>query len=90
MEENQVANKTEYQPISVGDWIITMLLCSIPIVNFVMLCVWAFGSNTHPSKKNYAKATLLVLVILTAIGILIAVLFGVLAAVASNGTGATN
>jgi hypothetical protein len=50
---------TEQNPVSVGDWLITYLLLSIPIVNIVMLFVWAFGSSTHPSKANWAKASLI-------------------------------
>ena len=46
--------------VSIGDWILTLILTSIPIVNIVMLCIWAFGGdNTPVSKKNWAKATLI-------------------------------
>ncbi len=54
-----------YEPVSLGDWMITLLILQIPIVGIVMLFVWAFGANTHPSKANWAKAMLL----WTAIGI---------------------
>ncbi|MAY82716.1 MAG: hypothetical protein CMP59_01145 [Flavobacteriales bacterium] len=47
------------RPISTTDWFITILIASIPIVGFIMLFVWAFGSETKPSKANWAKATLL-------------------------------
>ncbi len=55
---------TQYKPMSIGDWIITFLITIIPIVNIVMLFVWGFGSNTQPSKANWAKATLLWIVII--------------------------
>lgn len=45
--------------VSVGDWVITFLLMMIPLVNFIMLFVWAFGSNTAESKANWAKAGLI-------------------------------
>ena len=54
--ENQT---TQYKPITVGDWMITILIMIIPIVNIVMLFVWGFSSTTHPSKANWAKASLL-------------------------------
>ncbi|MCX6138409.1 MAG: hypothetical protein NTV54_13040 [Ignavibacteriales bacterium] len=44
-------------PVSLGEWMITMLIMIIPIVNIVMLFVWAFGSGTNASKANWAKAT---------------------------------
>jgi len=46
-------------PVSVGEWMITMLLMIIPIVNIVMLFVWGFGGNAPVSKANWAKATLI-------------------------------
>lgn len=49
---------TQQKPVSTGDWILTMIISMIPLVNIVMLLVWAFGSNTNPSKANWAKAYL--------------------------------
>lgn len=55
------------KPISFGNWMGTMLLPVIPILGifiyFVMLFVWAFGSETPKSKKNWARATLVVLLV---------------------------
>ena len=51
----------QYTPMSIGDWIITSLIFAIPIVGFIMLFVWGFGSNTHPSKANWAKASLIMI-----------------------------
>ena len=58
-QPNPVNGMQQYIPMSVGDWIITSLIFAIPIVGFVMLFVWGFGSNTQPSKANWAKATLI-------------------------------
>lgn len=55
--------------VSVGDWFITILVSAIPLVGFIMLFVWAFGSNTPPSKANWAKATLLFGVIFLGLGV---------------------
>lgn len=41
-----------------------------------MLFVWAFGSNTKPSKANWAKAALDMYAILISLYIVLAVLFG--------------
>lgn len=46
----------EYKPVSVGNWIITFIILAIPLVNLVMLIVWAVGGTTHPSKKTFAQA----------------------------------
>ena len=45
-------------PTSVGDWILTYIVMCIPLVNIVMLIVWAASASTEPSKSNWAKATL--------------------------------
>jgi hypothetical protein len=50
-------------PMSVTDWLITMLITFIPLVGFIMLFVWAFGSDTNPSKATWAKANLIFMVI---------------------------
>lgn len=49
--------------VSIKEWVITMLIMSIPIVNLVMIFVWAFGSGTKTSKANYFKATLIMFII---------------------------
>ena len=36
-----------------------MLICMIPIVGWIMPFVWAFGSKTNKSKKNYFIAALI-------------------------------
>ena len=65
------------QPVSVGDWIITYIITIIPIVGFIMLFVWAFGSNTKTSKANWAKAALILFAIGIVLSILLSVIFGV-------------
>ncbi|MDH6358061.1 hypothetical protein [Parabacteroides sp. PF5-9] len=57
--------------ISLGEWIITLLLLCIPFLNFIMLFVWAFGGGTTATKANFAKAVLLWMVI----GIVLSMMF---------------
>ena len=61
--------------MSVGDWMVTYLLTCIPLVGFIMLFVWAFGSDTQPSKKTWAKATLIWLVIITVLWFILGAAF---------------
>jgi hypothetical protein len=60
---------------SVGDWMITLLILSIPLVNFIVLLVWAFSSGTDPIKANFSKAALVWLLIIM---ILYVLFFGAL------------
>ena len=61
IQSNPVNDLPQYAPISVGEWVITIIIIAIPIVGFIMLFVWGFGSNTQPSKANWAKATLIMI-----------------------------
>ena len=71
-------NQTQAQVMSTKDWMITLLIVSIPLVGFIMLFVWAFGSGENPNKSNFSKAAL----IWTAIWCVLAILFyGSLAAI---------
>ena len=65
-------------PVSTGDWMLTMFLTAIPLVGFVLLLVWAFGSTTPLSKKNWARAGLIWCVIAMVLSILLTVALGML------------
>ena len=65
-KESSTKTSTE---MSVGDWLITMLIMIIPIVNLVMLFIWGFG-NPDP-RRNYARASL----IWMAISLVLVILF---------------
>ena len=75
MENLDQIQKPSEQPVSVGDWLITILLMAIPLVGFIMLFIWAFGGNTPASKANWAKATLVWMLICIALTIVILILF---------------
>jgi len=69
---------SEYKPVSIGNWIITFIVLAIPLLNLIMLIVWAVGESTHPSKKNYARANLVLFGIAICIGILAAIILPIL------------
>lgn len=58
MENQEQFNTGNKSVVSLGDWLVTMLIMCLPIVNIIMLFVWAFGSGTAESKSNWAKAQL--------------------------------
>lgn len=67
---------TTYKPVSVGDWMLTALLMSIPVINIILLFVWAFGNNTAISKANWAKAMLIWMLISIALYAILILIFG--------------
>ena len=80
MDKNYLEPRRD-EIVSIKEWLITILIMSIPIVNIVMMFVWAFGGTVKESKANYFKASL----IMAAIGILIAILlYGVMGSIAMS------
>jgi len=78
--QNQIGHQ-QAPIVSVKEWLITNLIMMIPLVNIVMMLVWAFGSNTNPNKANYFKAALILFAIVMAIYLVLAVvIFGSIAA----------
>ncbi len=64
MNENEVTyitytnNPEENRALSIGEWIVTLLVMCIPCFNIVMLFVWGFGSK-NINRKNFCKAELI-------------------------------
>jgi hypothetical protein len=69
-------DNSNVETVKTGEWFVTLLITAIPLVGLIMLLVWAFGSNTNPSKANWAKAALIWMVIAIAIYVIIFVTFG--------------
>ena len=61
--------------VSIGEWMITLLISFLPVIGWIMLFVWAFGDASNPSKKNWAIATLIWVAIFTALGIIFLIMF---------------
>lgn len=47
------------QVMSVSDWFVTQLLMIIPLVNLILLIVWAVSSTGNRNRANWAKASLI-------------------------------
>lgn len=69
-------NQQNSNVMSVKDWVITLIITAIPMVGFIMLFVWAFGSGTNPNKANWAKAALIMFAIMIVLYIIIFMMFG--------------
>jgi len=73
--------------VSVKDWVITILITSLPLIGLIMLFVWAFGDGAQPSKKNWAIATLIWYAIAIVLVIIFFVVFGAIIASMFGGMG---
>ena len=74
IEQNQIGHQ-QAPIVSIKEWLITNLIMMIPLVNIVMMLVWAFSSNTNPNKANYFKAALILFAIVMVIYLVLAVVF---------------
>ena len=68
-QEPKTADQPKTQPVApqmnqpkekltVGQWVLTLFLMMLPLVNIIMPFVWAFGGNKD-ERENWAKATLI-------------------------------
>lgn len=76
MSYNHTGKNRMQRPLSVGDWIMVFLLLGIPVVGFILIIYWSFGENVNINKKNFSKATLLLIVLTFALIIFFAIFFG--------------
>lgn len=65
----------------VGGWFLTLLLLCIPIVNIILVFVWAFSGSVNKNKKNFAIACIIMFIISIAISI---ALYASIAAIIGN------
>ncbi|WP_342758562.1 hypothetical protein [Kineothrix sedimenti] len=60
------------EPMSVGEWLVSLLLAMfVPCVGIVLVFVWAFSKTEKKSKSNFFKAYLIIAGVVLAIYILI-------------------
>lgn len=45
--------------LSVGDYVLMMLLFSLPVAGLVLMLYWGFGSRVQVNRKHFARAYLI-------------------------------
>jgi len=63
--------------MTTGQWALTIFLSGLGIIGIILLFVWAFGSDTQPNKRNYARGMLILYAI--SLGLCILMLIGTFA-----------
>ena len=53
-QENQNSNQMDPNKsvMTMGEWLVTLLIMIVPCVNIIMMFVWAFG-NGNENRKNF-------------------------------------
>lgn len=49
--------------VTTCEWFWRIVISCIPVVGIIMLFVWAFGNNSQPSLKTWARAQLILMLI---------------------------
>ena len=62
------------EPMSVKDWVITLIILALPLINIVMMLVWAFGGTGNINRRNYCRASLLIFAIILGLAICVSLL----------------
>lgn len=65
----------DYRKVSVGGWLGTLILSSIPGVNLILWIIWAFSAR-RPSRRTFAIACLILFAIFAALIAVAISLFG--------------
>jgi len=50
-------------PLSVGDWLITIIVLAVPILNVILYVYWAFFSNGNKGRINFCRASLILMLV---------------------------
>ena len=61
--------------LSTGEWLITKVLMLIPVINIILLIIWAFNKKENLNKSNWAKATLIVYIIRLCFAVIVVLSF---------------
>ena len=75
-DPNALPPGSKYEPITTGGYIGIMLLMMLPLVNLILLLVWACGGCRKVNKTNFARALLIMMLISAAISGIIFLIFG--------------
>jgi uncharacterized BrkB/YihY/UPF0761 family membrane protein len=86
MNGTTAAKGYDTSPMSVGEWVITMILLAIPVVGLVMLIYWIVSSTGNVNRRNYCLASLVIAAIIIVLAIIFAVFFGGMAALMGTHT----
>ena len=63
-------------PMTMGEWLITLLVAMIPCFGIIIYFVWAFSKTTNVNRRNFCRAQLVIMGVVLAIYIIFIALFG--------------
>jgi hypothetical protein len=79
-----VDGHADTRPMTVGEWMLTLLVLAIPLVNLVMYLVWAFSGTGNVNRRNFCRASIYWVLIIVGLWLAVAVLAAVAGVVTSS------
>ena len=76
--------RVQEEAVSIGDWMFTLVVLTMPPVNIFFVFYWAFSDSTPPSKRNFFRAFLILCLIAIVFGLALFLLFSGLAFLANH------
>lgn len=61
----------EQSPLTTLEWMTTLIILMLPVINLVVAFIWAFSSTVNVNRRNFSRATLA----LAAIGLGLSLVF---------------
>ncbi len=72
------------RPMTVGGWMLTLLVLAIPLVNLIMYLVWALSGSVNLNRRNFCRASIYWFLIILGIYVLILAFVGVASVATSS------
>ncbi|GFI43256.1 MAG: hypothetical protein HFG82_07395 [Dorea sp.] len=66
----------DMSPMTMGDWLLTLLVAMIPCFGIIIYFVWAFSKTTNINRRNFCRAQLVIIGVVLVIYIIFFMLFG--------------
>ena len=67
MNDSAYSPSDSSRPLSIGEWMITLIILAIPIANFVFYLYWAFGGSVNVNRRNFCRASVYLFLIVVAL-----------------------
>lgn len=64
-------------PMTLSDWILTLLAMMIPCAGIILYFVWAFGSHGNINRRNFCRAQLIIMGVILVLYLIIILVLGV-------------
>jgi hypothetical protein len=67
----------DVRPLTVGEWMLTLLVLAIPLVNLIMYIYWAVADGVNLNRKRFCQASIFWFLILMGLSIGFMVIAGI-------------